>query len=181
MYYSTQQQLPEPVSPSHHWQLPSADSSPASSCQGGEDSLLSYALALFSWQSVMHSLLLFGSRTQTGSTTSSSSPQTWVRGLYIPASSLHHSQHLSTVVGLTHTKHLSNIYTVSSSDHAVSASTTYLIRSLGTVWGVSITSAIVQTTLSIRLPAALSGVPDKWKVRVRKIYSFNTSVSISKV
>ena len=49
-------------------------------------------------------------------------------------------------------------------DHAVSASTTYLIRSLGTVWGVSITSAIIQTTLSVRLPDALSGVPDKWRV-----------------
>ncbi|KAH6956979.1 multidrug resistance protein fnx1 [Fusarium avenaceum] len=49
-------------------------------------------------------------------------------------------------------------------DHAVTASTVYLIRSLGTVWGVSITSAIVQTTLSIRLPDALSEVPDKWTV-----------------
>ncbi|KAI9155194.1 multidrug resistance fnx1 [Paramyrothecium foliicola] len=52
-------------------------------------------------------------------------------------------------------------------DHAVSASTVYLIRSLGTVWGVSISSAIVQTTLSIRLPAALDGVPDK--IRYRQI------------
>ncbi|KAH7235775.1 major facilitator superfamily-domain-containing protein [Fusarium tricinctum] len=49
-------------------------------------------------------------------------------------------------------------------DHAVTASTVYLIRSLGTVWGVSVTSAIVQTTLSIRLPDALSEVPDKWTV-----------------
>ncbi|ORY61543.1 major facilitator superfamily domain-containing protein [Pseudomassariella vexata] len=49
-------------------------------------------------------------------------------------------------------------------DHAVCASTVYLIRSLGTVWGVSITSAIVQTTLSVRLPDALSDVPHKWKV-----------------
>ncbi|KAL8383368.1 hypothetical protein RB595_006900 [Gaeumannomyces hyphopodioides] len=47
------------------------------------------------------------------------------------------------------------------SDHAVSASTTYLIRSLGHVWGVASTSAIVQTTLSARLPAALGDVPDK--------------------
>lgn len=54
-------------------------------------------------------------------------------------------------------------------DHAVSASTVYLIRSLGTVWGVSVTSAIVQTTLSVRLPDALSEVPDKWRVRP---YSF---------
>ncbi|VUC27165.1 unnamed protein product [Clonostachys rosea] len=49
-------------------------------------------------------------------------------------------------------------------DHAVSASTVYLIRSLGAVWGVSITSAIVQTTLSVRLPDALSGISDKWRV-----------------
>ncbi|PGH29057.1 hypothetical protein GX50_08189, partial [[Emmonsia] crescens] len=48
-------------------------------------------------------------------------------------------------------------------DHAVSASTVYLIRSLGTVWGVAITSAIIQNTLKKRLPAALTGVPDKWK------------------
>ncbi|CAH0038614.1 unnamed protein product [Clonostachys solani] len=49
-------------------------------------------------------------------------------------------------------------------DHAVSASTVYLIRSLGAVWGVSITSAIVQTTLSVRLPDALGGISDKWRV-----------------
>ncbi|PNY21874.1 transporter [Tolypocladium capitatum] len=49
-------------------------------------------------------------------------------------------------------------------DHAVSASTVYLIRSLGTVWGVSVTSAIVQTSLSVRLPDALGAVPDKWTV-----------------
>ncbi|CRK42917.1 hypothetical protein BN1708_008911 [Verticillium longisporum] len=46
-------------------------------------------------------------------------------------------------------------------DHAVSASTVYLVRSLGTVWGVAITSAIVQTTLSIRLPAVLGDIPNK--------------------
>ncbi len=49
-------------------------------------------------------------------------------------------------------------------DHAVSASTTNLIRSLGGVWGVAITSAIVQNTLSTRLPGALHGVPDKERV-----------------
>ncbi|KAK2798586.1 hypothetical protein FQN51_007606 [Onygenales sp. PD_10] len=49
-------------------------------------------------------------------------------------------------------------------DHAVSASTVYLIRSLGTVWGVAITSTITQNTLKQRLPAALTGVPDKWKI-----------------
>ncbi|KAI1630574.1 major facilitator superfamily domain-containing protein [Biscogniauxia mediterranea] len=57
-----------------------------------------------------------------------------------------------------------SLATFEHADHAVSASTVYLIRSLGTVWGVSITSAIVQTTLSIRLPDALSDVPDKWTV-----------------
>lgn len=51
--------------------------------------------------------------------------------------------------------------TTCSSDHAVSASTVYLIRSLGTVWGVSVTSAILQTTLSTRLPDVLGDIPDK--------------------
>ncbi|OHE97931.1 major facilitator superfamily transporter [Colletotrichum orchidophilum] len=49
-------------------------------------------------------------------------------------------------------------------DHAVSASTVYLVRSLGTVWGVAISSAIVQTTLSVRLPEALGNIPDKSKL-----------------
>lgn len=49
-------------------------------------------------------------------------------------------------------------------DHAVSASTVYLVRSLGTVWGVAITSTIVQNTLRSGLAEALSGIPDKWKV-----------------
>ncbi|RDW93798.1 MDR family MFS transporter [Aspergillus mulundensis] len=40
-------------------------------------------------------------------------------------------------------------------DHAVSASTVYLIRSLGTVYGVAITSAIVQNELVRSLPGAL--------------------------
>lgn len=47
----------------------------------------------------------------------------------------------------------------------MSASTVYLIRSLGTVWGVAVTAAIVQTTLSMRLPEALGDIPDKGKVR----------------
>lgn len=51
-------------------------------------------------------------------------------------------------------------------DHAVSASTVYPIRSLGTVCGVSLTSAIIQNTLSQRLPEALSGVPHRWEVRL---------------
>ncbi|PKS06231.1 hypothetical protein jhhlp_006977 [Lomentospora prolificans] len=49
-------------------------------------------------------------------------------------------------------------------DHAVSASTVYLIRSLGTVWGVAITSAIVQTTLKTLLPSALGDIPNKWEI-----------------
>lgn len=43
----------------------------------------------------------------------------------------------------------------------------YLIRSLGTVWGVAVTSAIVQNTLRSGLAEALSGLPDKWKVHPR--------------
>lgn len=50
-------------------------------------------------------------------------------------------------------------------DHAVSASTVYLIRSLGTVWGVAATSTIMQNTLNSGLGEALSGIPDKWKVQ----------------
>ncbi|KAI8965368.1 MFS general substrate transporter [Daldinia sp. FL1419] len=57
-----------------------------------------------------------------------------------------------------------SLATFEHADHAVSASTVYLIRSLGTVWGVSITSAIVQTTLSVRLPTVLNDVPDKWRI-----------------
>ncbi|KAK3685248.1 major facilitator superfamily-domain-containing protein [Podospora appendiculata] len=57
-----------------------------------------------------------------------------------------------------------SLATFDHADHAVSASTTYLIRSLGTVYGVAITSAIVQTTLSVRLPDALGDIPDKWAI-----------------
>lgn len=52
-------------------------------------------------------------------------------------------------------------------DHAVSASTVYLIRSLGSVWGVAITASIVQNTLSWRLPATLAGVPNREQVRLK--------------
>ncbi|KAK7970377.1 hypothetical protein PG988_009450 [Apiospora saccharicola] len=58
-----------------------------------------------------------------------------------------------------------SLATFEHSGHAVSASIVYLIRSLGTVWGVSITSTIIQTTLSVRLPEALSDVPNRWTVR----------------
>ncbi|KAK3403385.1 major facilitator superfamily domain-containing protein [Sordaria brevicollis] len=57
-----------------------------------------------------------------------------------------------------------SLATFDHADHAVTASTVYLIRSLGTVYGVAITSAIVQTTLSVRLPGALGEIPDKWSV-----------------
>ncbi|KAK3081606.1 hypothetical protein LTS18_004880 [Coniosporium uncinatum] len=50
------------------------------------------------------------------------------------------------------------------SDHAVSTSTVYLIRSLGWVWGVAITSAITQNVLKDGLPKVLDGIPDKWRV-----------------
>lgn len=53
-------------------------------------------------------------------------------------------------------------------DHAVSASTVYLIRSLGNVWGVAITSAIIQNTLKSGLAEALTGIPDKWKVQSQR-------------
>ena len=46
----------------------------------------------------------------------------------------------------------------------MSASTVYLIRSLGWVSGVSISSTILQNTLSSGLEEALSDVPGKWKV-----------------
>jgi len=58
-------------------------------------------------------------------------------------------------------------------DHAVSASTVYLIRSLGSVWGVAITATIVQNTLSWRLPDALAGVPNKEQViTIRRATAF---------
>ncbi|CAK7212151.1 hypothetical protein SBRCBS47491_001375 [Sporothrix bragantina] len=50
-----------------------------------------------------------------------------------------------------------SLATFTHNDHAVAASSTYLIRSLGMVWGVAITSAILQTTLSLRLPVVLAG------------------------
>ncbi|PNP56083.1 hypothetical protein THARTR1_03608 [Trichoderma harzianum] len=61
------------------------------------------------------------------------------------------------------------------SDHAVSASTTYLVRSLGTVWGVSITSAIVQNTLSIideirHSVEALRTLPPDIQLSARLVY-----------
>ncbi|KAL4911018.1 hypothetical protein BDW74DRAFT_172472 [Aspergillus multicolor] len=70
-------------------------------------------------------------------------------------------------------------------DHAVSASTVYLIRSLGTVYGVAITSAIVQNELVRSLPGALRGVPHKWKVideirhSVSAIYNLDPEIQLA--
>lgn len=50
------------------------------------------------------------------------------------------------------------------SEHAVSASTVYLIRSLGSVWGVAITATIVQNTLTWRLPSVLADIPNKEQI-----------------
>ncbi|KAF7190628.1 putative transporter [Pseudocercospora fuligena] len=54
-----------------------------------------------------------------------------------------------------------NLATFEHSDHAVSASTVYLVRSVGSVWGVAITSAIIQTTLKQKLPKALNNVQNR--------------------
>lgn len=54
--------------------------------------------------------------------------------------------------------------TNSTQEQAVSTSIVYLVRSLGTVWGVAITSAIVQNVLTTRLPLVLDGLPDMEKV-----------------
>ncbi|TVY57612.1 putative transporter [Lachnellula cervina] len=50
------------------------------------------------------------------------------------------------------------------SQQAVSTSMVYLFRSLGTVWGVAASSAIIQNVLSSQLPLALSGVPNKEQI-----------------
>jgi hypothetical protein len=51
-------------------------------------------------------------------------------------------------------------------EQAVSTSMVYLFRSMGTVWGVSLTSSIVQNILANQLPDALSGIPEKEKVTI---------------
>src|ERR1700761_6790622 len=52
----------------------------------------------------------------------------------------------------------------SRTEQAVATSLVYLIRSLGTIYGVTATSAIVQNVLVTRLPEALKGIPEKDKV-----------------
>lgn len=49
-------------------------------------------------------------------------------------------------------------------EQAVSTSIVYLIRSMGTVWGVAVSSAIVQNVLTKRLPLVLDGLHDMEKV-----------------
>lgn len=56
------------------------------------------------------------------------------------------------------------IMLTTSIEQAVATSIVYLVRSLGTVWGVAATSTIVQNILADRLPGALAGVPHKEKV-----------------
>lgn len=40
----------------------------------------------------------------------------------------------------------------------------YLFRSMGTVWGVAASSALLQNILTNRLPSALEGIADKEEV-----------------
>ena len=70
--------------------------------------------------------------------------------------------------------YLQNVLLMAKVEHAVSASTVYLIRSLGSVWGVAITATIVQNTLQWRLPNALAGIPDKERVRLYSLIHLHT-------
>ncbi|KAJ4410033.1 hypothetical protein N0V85_004009 [Neurospora sp. IMI 360204] len=59
-------------------------------------------------------------------------------------------------LGLTHPSILFSFVSLfEHRDQAVATSTVYLIRSMGTIYGVTITSAIVQNVLMARLPATL--------------------------
>ncbi|KAK3489914.1 major facilitator superfamily domain-containing protein [Neurospora crassa] len=59
-------------------------------------------------------------------------------------------------LGLTHPSILFSFVSLfEHRDQAVATSTVYLIRSMGTIYGVTITSAIVQNVLMVRLPATL--------------------------
>lgn len=51
-------------------------------------------------------------------------------------------------------------------EQAVATSTVYLIRSMGTIYGVTITSAIVQNVLATKLPLALGDIENKDEVSV---------------
>lgn len=49
-------------------------------------------------------------------------------------------------------------------DQAVATSMVYLFRSMGTVWGVAASSALLQNILTNQLPLALEGIANKEKV-----------------
>lgn len=49
-------------------------------------------------------------------------------------------------------------------EQAVATSMVYLFRSMGTVWGVAASSALLQNILTSRLPSALEGIADKEEV-----------------
>lgn len=51
-------------------------------------------------------------------------------------------------------------------EQAVSTSIVYLFRSMGTVWGVAASSALLQNILADQLPKALAGIPNKDEVRL---------------
>ena len=57
-------------------------------------------------------------------------------------------------------------YTATNSytEQAVSTSTVYLFRSMGTVWGVAASSTLIQNFLTGQLPARLDGIPNKEQV-----------------
>ncbi|KXT18386.1 hypothetical protein AC579_8189 [Pseudocercospora musae] len=58
---------------------------------------------------------------------------------------------------------------VQQENHAVSASTVYLVRSVGSVWGVAITSAIIQTTLEAKARrSVVESCPESRRGRVWK-------------
>lgn len=119
----------------------------------GQAMVSSWAFSEASWKYVWH---IFPSHLGTG--------MVYPAILFISIASHAHSG-TSLYIHASNTQKSSLFLKHLPTDHAVSASTTYLVRSLGTVWGVSVTSAIVQNTLSVRLPQVLSEVPDKWRVR----------------
>jgi hypothetical protein len=69
-----------------------------------------------------------------------------------------------------------SLLTYPPTEQAVSTSLVYLIRQLGFVWGISLTSATIQNVLASRLPAALADVPNKDEVIDairRSVYALN--------
>ncbi|ERS96025.1 hypothetical protein HMPREF1624_07561 [Sporothrix schenckii ATCC 58251] len=70
-----------------------------------------------------------------------------------------------------------SLATFEHNDHAVVASSVYLVRSLGMVWGVAITSAVLQTTLSLRLPQVLADTIQDGDELARVVDELRHSVS----